>query len=102
MGLAVEATSVAARTATEVCTDKVKIDFTVWTADPAVGWDNENEAIAETGGTTDEVEVIQTKTAGVNPISTELADNSTPAALDFIAAGLSNQITSRHRRGVPG
>ncbi len=34
-----------------------------------------------------------TKTAGLTPISNELADDSTPEALDLIAAGLSNQIT---------
>ncbi|MGE2737348.1 phage major capsid protein [Mycolicibacterium vaccae] len=91
--LAVKATSVTARTATVVGTDKVKINFPVWTADPAVGWYNENDIIAETDGATDEVEVIPTKTAGLTPISNELAEDSTPAALDLIAAGLSNQIT---------
>jgi HK97 family phage major capsid protein len=39
------------------------------------------------------VEVIPTKTAGLTPISNELAEDSTPAAVDLIAAGLSNQIT---------
>lgn len=91
--LAVKATSVAARTATVVGTDKFKVNFPIWTADPAVGWYNENDTIAETDGATDEVEVIPTKTAGLTPISNELADDSTPAALDLIAAGLSNQIT---------
>jgi HK97 family phage major capsid protein len=91
--LAVKATSVAARSATVVGTDKVKINFPIWTADPAVGWYNENDTIAETDGATDEVEVIPTKTAGLTPISNELAEDSTPAAVDLIAAGLSNQIT---------
>ncbi|GAB7068862.1 phage major capsid protein [Mycobacterium hodleri] len=91
--LAVKANSVAARSATVVGTDKVKINFPIWTADPAVGWYNENDTIAETDGATDEVEVTPTKTAGLTPISNELADDSTPEALDLIAAGLSNQIT---------
>ena len=54
---------------------------------------NENDTIAETDGATDEVEVIPAKTAGLTPISNELAEDSTPAAVDLIAAGLSNQIT---------
>ena len=71
----------------------MKINFPIWTADPAVGWYNENDTIAETDGATDEVEVIPTKTAGLTPVSNELAEHSTPAAVDLIAAGLSNQIT---------
>jgi hypothetical protein len=34
--------------------------------------------------------VTPTKTAGLTPISNELAEDSTPAAVDLIAAGLSN------------
>jgi len=70
--LAVKATSVAARSATVVGTDKVKINFPIWTADPAVGWYNENDEIAETDGATDEVECTPTKTAALTPISNEL------------------------------
>lgn len=90
--LAVKANSVAARTATVVETDKVKINFPLWTADPAVGWYAENELINETDGSTDEVEVIPTKTAGLTPISNELADDSTPAIADIVGGALSNQI----------
>jgi HK97 family phage major capsid protein len=70
--LAVKAKSVSARTATSVSTDKVKINFPIWTADPAVGWYNENDEIAETDGATDEVECTPTKTAALTPISNEL------------------------------
>ncbi|MCP2626507.1 phage major capsid protein [Mycolicibacterium smegmatis] len=91
--LAIKAQSVTARTATTVPTDKVKINFPIWTADPTVGWYNENDEIAETDGATDEVEVTPTKTAGLTPVSNELAEDSTPAVADQVAAGLANQIT---------
>lgn len=91
--LAVKAKSVAARTATTVATDKAKINFPIWTADPAVGWYNENDEISETDGDTDEVECTPTKTAGLTPISNELADDSSPEVADMVAKGLSNQIT---------
>lgn len=91
--LAVQASSVAARSVTVVQTDKVKINFPLWTADPAVGWYNENDTIAETDGATDEVEVIPTKTGGLTPISNELADDSEPAMVNLIQAGLANQVT---------
>ena len=91
--LAVQAQSVAARTATVVGTDKVTINFPIWKANPAVGWYDEYDTIAETDGSTDDVVVTPTKTAGLTPISNELANDSSPAAMDLIAAGLSNQIT---------
>lgn len=93
VNLAVEAQSVAARSATVVSTDKKTINFPIWNADPAVAFYNENDLIAETDGATDEVEVTPTKTAGLTPISNELAMDSTPAAVGLISAGLSNQIT---------
>lgn len=90
--LAVKAGSIAARSATVVSTDKVTINFPIWTADPAVGWYNENDLIAETDGATDEVKVTPTKTAGLVPISNELADDSDPSVADRVGKGLANQI----------
>lgn len=91
--LAVKASSVTARTATVVTTTKVKINFPLWTADPATGWYNENDTISETDGSTDEVEVTPTKTGGLTPISNELADDSDPAIADLVGKGLANQVT---------
>jgi HK97 family phage major capsid protein len=91
--LAVKAKSIAAKSATVVPTEKVKINFPIWTADPAVGWYNENDEIAETDGDTEEVECTPTKTAGLTPISNELADDSDPDVADQVAKGLANQIT---------
>ncbi|MDM2170813.1 phage major capsid protein [Mycobacteroides abscessus] len=91
--LAVKAKSVAARTATYVSTDRVKINFPLWLSDPAVGWYAENATISETDGSTDEVSCTPTKTAGITPISNELADDSTPAIADLVGRGLANQVT---------
>jgi HK97 family phage major capsid protein len=91
--LAVKAKSVAARTATVVSTGKVKINFPLWTANPAVGWYNENDTIAETDGDTDEIECIPSKTAGLTPISNELAEDSDPSIAEQAGKGLANQIT---------
>jgi HK97 family phage major capsid protein len=91
--LAVKAKSIAAKSATVVPTTKVKINFPIWTADPAVGWYNENDEIAETDGDTDEVECTPSKTAGLTPISNELADDSDPDVAEQVSKGLANQIT---------
>jgi len=37
--------------------------------------------------------VTSTKTGGLTPVSNEVAHDPSPAAVDLIAAGLSNQIT---------
>jgi len=92
VNLAVQAKSIAARSATVFQTDKVKVNFPLWTADPAVGWYNELDTITATDGTTDEVECIPSKTAGITRISNELKDDSDPAIADIVGAALSNQI----------
>jgi HK97 family phage major capsid protein len=92
VNLAVQAKSIAANSATVFPTDKVKVSFPLWTADPAVGWYGELDEIAATDGSTDEVVCIPSKTAGITRISNELADDSDPAVADIIGAALSNQI----------
>ncbi|VEG58144.1 phage capsid protein [Mycolicibacterium aurum] len=90
--LAVKAQSVAARTATVVATNKVAINFPVWKADPEVAWYNENDTIAEDDGETEEVSVTPTKTAGIVPLSNEIASDSTPDVADLAGKGLANKI----------
>ncbi|MBU8808070.1 phage major capsid protein [Mycolicibacterium goodii] len=92
VNLAVQAQSVAARTATVVQTDKEKIGFKIWVSDPAVAHYNENDTIAETDGDTDEVICIPSKTAGITSVSNELVDDSDPAMDELIGKGLANQI----------
>lgn len=92
VNLAVQAKSIAAQSATVFQTGKVKVNFPLWTADPAVGWYNELDTITATDGATDEVECIPSKTAGLTLISNELRDDSDPAVADLAGAGLANQI----------
>lgn len=92
LDLVVQAKSVAAQASTLFSTDKQKVGFPLWVADPAVGWYAELDEIALTDGDTDEVVVIPTKTAGLTLISNELADDSDPAIAEQIAAALANQI----------
>jgi HK97 family phage major capsid protein len=92
VNLAVQAKSIAAQSATMVSTNKHKVNFPLWTADPSVAWYNELDTIAATDGTTDEVECTPLKTAGLVLISNELRDDSDPAVADLAGAGLANQI----------
>jgi HK97 family phage major capsid protein len=92
VNLAVQGQSIAARSATLVETDKVKVSFPIWTADPAVAFYNELDTIATTDGETEQVEVIPSKTAGISLISNELKDDSDPSVADRIGKGLANQI----------
>jgi HK97 family phage major capsid protein len=92
VNLAVQAQSIAARCSTLFETDKVKVNFPLWTADPEVAFYNELDTIAVTDGETDQVEVIPSKTAGISLISNELKDDSDPSVADRIGKGLANQI----------
>lgn len=90
--LAVKARSIAARSATVFGTDKDKVTFPVWKADPSVAFYNELDTIATTAGDTDEVPVTIHKTAGLSLMSNELKDDSDPSVADLIGSGLANQI----------
>ncbi len=92
VNLAVQAKSIAAKSTTVFQTDKVKVNFPLWTADPAVSWYAELDTIAATDGSTDEVECTPSKTAGLVLSSNELRDDSDPALADLAGAGLANQI----------
>lgn len=88
----VQAKSIAALSGQLFNTDKQKVSFPKWVADPAVGWYGELDEIAETDGSTDEVVVTPSKTAGLTLLSNELADDSDPAIADQVAHALANQI----------
>lgn len=92
LDLAVQAKSIAAQAATVFSTDKQKVGFPLWVADPAVGWYSELDEITAADGDTDEVVVTPSKTAGLTLLSNELADDSDPAIADQVAAALANQI----------
>ncbi|APA75237.1 phage major capsid protein [Mycobacterium avium subsp. hominissuis] len=92
LDLVVQAKSVAALASTLFPTNKQKVAFPLWVADPAVGWYNELDEITAADGDTDEVEVTPSKTAGLTLVSNELADDSDPAVANQIASALANQI----------
>ncbi|MGB5794535.1 MAG: phage major capsid protein [Mycolicibacter algericus] len=92
LDLEVQAKSVAAQASTLFGTEKQKVGFPLWVADPAVGWYGELDEISLTDGDTDEVVVTPTKTAGLTLVSNELADDSDPDVAEQIAAALANQI----------
>lgn len=88
----VAARSVAARTATLFSTDKDSVVFPTWEKDPAVGWFEELDPIAESDVETGEVKVTIEKTAGLVLSSTELLSDSSPEIAPMVGAGLSRQI----------
>lgn len=92
LDLEVQAKSVAARVSTFFGTTKGKVNFPLWVADPAVGWYDELDEIAQTDGSTGEVVVVPAKTAGLHLVGNETADDSSPDIAKQIAAALANQI----------
>ena len=92
VNLAVQSKSVAFQAATVHQTDKVKVNFPLWVSDPTVAWYNELDTITATDGSTGEVVVTPSKTAGITRASNELADDTDPAIADQIGAALANQI----------
>lgn len=89
---AIQAKSVALQATTLRTTDKVKISFPLWNADPAVNWLAELEEITATDGSTGDVTVTPSKTGGITRISNESAEDSDPDIANQVADGLANQI----------
>lgn len=92
LDLVVQAKSIAAQASTVFSTDKQKVGFPLWVADPSVGWYSELDEITPADGDTDEVVVTPTKTAGLTLLSNELVDDSDPDIANQTADGLANQI----------
>lgn len=92
VNLAVQAQSIAARSATIFETDKEKMSFPLWVADPEVAHYNELDTIATTDGDTEQVDCTPSKTAGLTLIGNELRDDSDPSVAEQIGKGLANQI----------
>ena len=88
--LAVKAQSIAARSATNVSTDKESIVFPKWTADPAVTWYAELAELTPTDGVTSGVTVTPKKVAGIHRESLEIFEDSDPGVGDLIGKGLAN------------
>jgi HK97 family phage major capsid protein len=84
--------SVAAQASTPFSTDKQKVGFPLFVANPSVGWYSELDEITPADGDTDEVVIEPKKTAGLTLLSNELADDSDPAIADQIGSALADQI----------
>lgn len=94
LNLAVQAKATASKASTPFQTDKQKVGFPLWVSDPAVGWYNELDEITPADGSTDEVVVIPSKTAGLTLLSSELADDSDPDIAEQVGHALTNQIAT--------
>jgi len=88
----VQEKSIASKAATLFTTTRQTVRFPLWTADPAVGWYSELDTIAIADGSTNEVVVTPSKTAGIDLLSNELVGDSDPAIALQVAQGLANQI----------
>jgi HK97 family phage major capsid protein len=89
---AIQAKSTAFQATTLFGTEKVKVQFPLWVADPAVSWLAELEEIVPTDGTTGEVICIPSKAGGIVTLSNEITNDTDPAIADAAAAGIANQI----------
>jgi HK97 family phage major capsid protein len=80
--------SVAAQVSTVVSTSSHDLRVPIVTADPAAAWTAEGAEIAVTDPTLTEVTVTPKKLAGLVVVSNELANDSSPAALQVVGDGL--------------
>lgn len=91
----VAAASVAMQVATIVTTDSPSYRIPIITADSTAGWYAEGAAITPSDATTDEVDVVPLKVAGLTVISRELANDSSPAAATQVGESLARDIARR-------
>ncbi|WP_432510655.1 phage major capsid protein [Kineococcus sp. SYSU DK001] len=82
------AQAVCTQVSTVLTTDAPSVRVPKVTGDPSVHWTGEAEEIALSDMTFDEVGITPTKLAGLTVVSSELFDDSTPAAREVIGAGL--------------
>lgn len=80
--------SVALRVSNVVPTDASSLRVPVVTADPQAAWTAEGAEIAVSDPTLVEVDIIPKKLAGLTVISSELAADSSPAALQIVGEGI--------------
>lgn len=92
VNVAVQAQSIAARSALPFIATRDRVSFPKWLADPAVGFYDELDEIDLEDASTDEVSTNMYKTAGLTLISNELKEDSDPKVLDLVGAALANKI----------
>jgi HK97 family phage major capsid protein len=69
--------------------------ISIVTADPSASWTAEGAEIATSDATLDELDVTPSKLAALSVISSELANDSTPAAAQAIGDGIVRDLTRK-------
>lgn len=80
--------SIAGQVLTPVTIGTQKWRAPVVATDPSAAWTNEGEEIAVSDATLDEITATPKKLAALSVVSSELANDSSPAAIEAIGAGI--------------
>lgn len=91
----VEANSIALQAGTLVTTDATRTKIPRVTADPSASWVAEGAEIGTSDPTVDDITVTPEKLAGLVVVSTEAAEDTSPAAADMIGDGLARDIAKK-------
>lgn len=83
------------RVSTVLFTDANEMRLPIVVADPTAGWVAEGAEISVSDADLTEVNVVPKKVAGLQVISSELANDSSPAAAEVVGAGLARDIGTR-------
>lgn len=89
--------SIAANSAvtTRITTTSATLRMPVQTADPSAAWVAEGQEIAVTDAALTEVDVTPAKLAALSVISSELANDSSPAAAQVVGAGMARDLARK-------
>lgn len=98
----VQRESVAMQVATVLATTRHTMNLPVVTEDPTAAWVAEGAEITPDDGTFAETTVTPSKVAGLTIISRELADDSSPSALQLVGDGLARSIADQVDRAFFG
>jgi HK97 family phage major capsid protein len=92
---AIQARSTAFQAASLFGTDKVRVQFPLWNADPSAAWLDELEVIVPADGATGSVTCTPSKVGGITTLSNEIKNDTDPEIADAAAAGLANDIAQK-------
>ncbi len=87
--------AICTQVSTVVQTSSNSTRFPVVKSDPTAAWTPEAAEIAVSDADIDEINVVPSKLAGLTVISNELAQDSSPAALNIVGSGLIRDLKTR-------
>jgi HK97 family phage major capsid protein len=87
--------SVATSVSTVVQTQSTSVRFPVVKTDPTTAWTQEGQEINVSDVDLDEINCVPSALKGLTVVSSELADDSDPAALDVVGQGLVRDLQTR-------